>query len=74
MTEHWMKWLTTADMHLTGQHMAFQLPGLLDTWEPSGAYAGALLFFFFFFLVCFHESVSTCKDDRMLPVILMAVF
>lgn len=49
MTEHWMKWLTTADMHLTGQHMAFQLPGLLDTWEPSGAYAGALLFFFFFF-------------------------
>lgn len=23
----------------------------------------------FFFLVCFHESMSTCKDDRMLPVI-----
>lgn len=48
MTEHWIKWLTTANMHLTGAaHMAFQVPGLLETWEPSGVYAGALFFFFF---------------------------
>lgn len=48
MTEHWIKWLTTANMHLTGAaHMALQVPGLLETWEPSGVYAGALFFFFF---------------------------
>lgn len=48
MTEHWIKWLTTANMHLTGAaHMAFQVLGLLETWKLSGVYAGALLFFFF---------------------------
>lgn len=68
MTEHWIKWLTTANMHLTGAaHMAFQVLGLLETWKLSGVYAGALLFFFWG--VCFHESMATCKDDWMLPVI-----
>lgn len=69
MTEHWIKWLTTANMHLTGAaHMALQVPGLLETWEPSGVYAGAL-FFFFFWYVFMNQCLLVKMIGWMLPVI-----
>lgn len=52
-----------------GAAHGFSAAGLAGHMGAEWSLCWGSSFFFFFFLVCFHESMSTCKDDRMLPVI-----